>query len=216
MVEGNSCDTFRVCVCRLESLSLSMLRRRVSLGRVSIPSTDASGDAELATPSFTPSAQLKTTFHIPHPTYHIPQSNNLHRQNAERERHTAAPLEGPSTRLRLTALSSTSSTRFFTGEASPGRGSSAEMFFRGDLKCMGEGDGLFASMGARARLAGEAIVIGGEDVYCCRWRGGDTEVETSLGGEVGDEGMSRVKERNVVVKTGRVGVVGCWACWAHV
>lgn len=153
-----------------------MLSRRVSFNRVSTPSTDASGDADLATPSFTPSAQLKTTstFHIPHLTTH-PQSKNPHRQNAERERHTATPLEGPSTRLRLTALSSTSSARFFAGEASPGRGRSAEMFFRGDLRCMGEGDGLFASSGARARLAGEAIVVGGGDVYCCRWEWRDRD-----------------------------------------
>lgn len=45
------------------------------------------------------------------------------------------------------------------------------MFFRGDfVRWMGEGDGLFASSGARARLAGEAIVSRGSRAECgSRW-----------------------------------------------
>lgn len=71
----------------------------------------------------------------------------------------------PSTQLLLATLSSASSARFlsFAGEICDSTGlcfesrSAPSRFFVGDLSLAGEGEGLFASSGARARR-GEAIV----------------------------------------------------------
>ena len=81
---------------------------------------------------------------------------------------------------------------------------------------MGEGDGLFASRGARARLAGEAIFVGGRRrgvLYGYRGGGIETgeEVEdVERRGDIAREGGRRGRGWDVLV------LLDARRAWAHV